>query len=303
MKIFITGATGFVGSLVAETLSRAGHKVYGLVRHETKAKTLAAHEIYPVLGNMQRIQDLTPFLQEAQILIHCAADMENNNTDLDKHVITTFLNVAKNSGTAKTIIYSSGVWVYGNTGDTLVDESTPLNPAKLVAWRAEHEKIILNAASTKIRANIIRPGCVYGNTGSLTGMWFDEATEKGVITVIGNGDNRWSMVHRADLANAYLKLAESDLSGEVFNITDRSRFTLMENVQAIKKIINKKIEIQTITVAEARKNLGDFADCLALDQNIDSSKASRLLGWHPRFNGFHDSVEIFYASWQASKNR
>ncbi len=301
MKIFITGATGFVGSAVAETLSRAGHRVYGLVRSDAKARSLAAREIHPVIGDMQRMSDLAKTLQEAEVLIHCAADMVNDQTALDKNVIDAFLTAAKNSSSAKTIIYSSGVWVHGNTGDTLVDETTPLNPVKLVAWRATHENIILNAANAKMRTLVIRPGCVYGGTGSLTGMWFDDAAKNGVIKIIGDGNNRWSMVHRADLAKAYLRLAESGLSGEVFNITDRSRFTIMENVEAVKKVMGNKAKIQTVPLEEARKTMGDFADCLALDQNIDSRKAVRLLGWAPKFGGFRDSIDTFYASWQAGQ--
>src|SRR4029450_1243631 len=108
--------------------------------------------------------------------------------------------------TPKTFLYTSGVWVYGSTGDQPADETTPLTPLHLVAWRPAHEQMVLSA--TNVRGIVFRPGCVYGKPGSLTAAWFEGAS-KGDLSVVGDGKNRWAMVHVDDVAEAYVRAAES----------------------------------------------------------------------------------------------
>jgi len=117
--------------------------------------------------------------------------------------------------------------------------------------------------------------------------------------VVGDGRNRWTMVHLDDLADAYVRVAESGLAGEIFNVTDRSRFTVLELATAAARAAGHKGEIGPLPLAEARKTMGDFADALALSQHVDSGKAVRLLGWQPRHGGFLDEVEVFYRAWKA----
>ena len=107
------------------------------------------------------------------------------------------------------------------------------------------------------------------------------------------------MVHLDDLADAYVRAAESGLAGEIFNVTDRSRFTVLELATAAARAAGYKGEIRPLPLAEARKTMGDFADALALNQHLDSGKAVRLLGWQPRHGGFLDEVEALYGAWKA----
>jgi len=160
--------------------------------------------------------------------------------------------------------------------------------------------MVVNA--TGIKGLVIRPGCVYGMQGGLAGTWFDSADNKKALKVIGNGDNRWTMIHVDDLAEAYLRVAESDLSGEVFNISDRSRFTVRELAAAVARAVGYTDEIHFVPLAEAAKTMGDFAECLALDQHMDARKAVRLLGWQPKHGGFVDEVDTYLASWKAAQS-
>ena len=130
--------------------------------------------------------------------------------------------------------------------------------------------------------------------GGLTGRWFAEPG-----AVVGDGRNRWTMVHLDDLADAYVRAAESGLAGEIFNVTDRSRLTVLEMATAAARAAGYTGEIRPLPLTEARKTLGDFADALALSQHVDSGKAVRLLGWQPRHGGFLDEVEVFYRAWKA----
>ncbi len=135
MKVFITGATGYVGFNVASAFRRAGHEVWGLARSEEKARKLIQHEIHPVIGSMQKPESYLKTAEECSVLVHAASDMSGDMVDLDRRTIETFLRASKAGVRPKTVIYTSGVWVHGNTGDRLVDETSPLSPARLVAWR------------------------------------------------------------------------------------------------------------------------------------------------------------------------
>jgi nucleoside-diphosphate-sugar epimerase len=298
MKVFITGATGYIGSNVAMAYRRAGHDVWGLTRTEEKARILARHEIRPVVGSMQEPGGWSEAAGGCAVLIHAAVDYQTDPFALDQQTVEFLLSLSKRGPQPKTLIYTSGVWVYGDTRGTLVDETTPLNPPKMVARRPAIEQLVLNAGD--VRGLVIRPGCVYGYQGGLTGMWFTGAIQANNLSAVGDGANRWTMVHADDLADAYLRAGESGRSGEVFNITDRSRWSVAEMLQAVARSTGYTGRIQFVPVADAAKGMGDFAECLALDQHVDGRRAARLLGWQPKHGGFVDDVDTYFMSWKAA---
>lgn len=301
MKVFITGASGYIGSAVAGTFARAGHEVVGLVRSEEKAAGLAAVEGRPVTGSMQEPESYAAAARESQVLIHCAAEYSSEYMALDGKTVDTLLASAAESGGPRLIIYTSGVWVYGNTGCDAVDESTPLRAPSFLSGRIEHEGRVLDATQGRIRTLVIRPGCVYGGRGGLTGSWFESAEKEGAARMIGDGKNRWAMIHVADLADLYLRAAESPWGGEIFNATDRSRFTVGECAEAASRAAGAEGRTSSLSLEEAAKAVGPMAEGLSLDQHVDSSKAARMLGWRPRHGGFVDGAGRYYSSWKASR--
>jgi len=299
MKIFVTGASGYIGFAVSSALAAAGHHVVGLVRSPEKAKLVASAEIEPLLGTMSEPSSYAKTAVDCHVLVHCAAEYTPRFHELDLLTIKTLVNAAKESRSPRKIVYTSGVWLYGSTGNTAVDEASLLNPVAYVVKRIKTEEFVLQANDGKVKTLLIRPGCVYGGSGSLTAEWFESATKKGAAEIIGNGSYRWTMVHVQDLANLYLRAIESSYGGEIFNGTDRSRFTVMECAQAASKAAGKKGKVRSIPLAKARKMMGPLADCLTLDQHVDSGKAVRLLGWQPRHGGFVDGVNRYYTAWKA----
>jgi len=297
MRVFVTGATGYIGGAVAGALRRAGHDVRGLVRTEEKAERLSRDEIEPVIGDMARPGSYHEALDDCAVLVHAAADQAAGTVEPDRVAIDTLLASGARGAQPKTLIYTSGVWVYGNTGAKAVDETTPVTPARKVEWRPAHERLVLH--SPGVRGVVVRPGCVYGLAGGLTGMWFESAEGEGSASVVGGGANRWAMVHVHDLADAYVRLAEAGLGGEVFNVTDRSRATVSEMAEAAARAAGNPGPARLVPVEEAAVTMGELADCLALDQHVDARKAVRRLGWQPRHGGFVDGVETLYAAWKA----
>lgn len=296
MQVVLTGATGYIGFAVATALRRQGHRVRGLARSDAKAARLARHEIDPVIGDLADPKSYADVAARCAVLIHAAFDYSGEGVAKNKLTIETLLDAGQRGAQPKTLILTSGAWVYGDTGDQMVDETTPLNPIKLVAWRPLHEQLVLQAKH--MRGLVIRPGCVYRGAGGLTAQWFAGPAAGKPPTIVGTGQHRWTMVHLDDLADAYVRAAESDLAGEIFNVTDRSRFTVLELATAAARAAGYTGAIRPLSLAEARQTMGDFAEALALNQQLDSSKAVRLLSWQPRHGGFLDEVELFYRTWR-----
>jgi nucleoside-diphosphate-sugar epimerase len=299
MKIFITGAAGCLGSSVAAAFRRAGHPGWGLVRTAAKARALAREEVHPVLGDLEKPGTFMPAAEACSVLVHAAAVYGPDAFAFDRRSIESLLRAARSGPRPKTLLYTSGTWVYGSTGDSLVDETTPLAPPPHVAERPASEDLVLNAPG--VRGLVLRPGCVYGRQGSLTALWFESAVKEKTLRVVGDGSSRWASVHLDDLGEAYVRAAESGATGEVFNVTDRSRATVLEMAQAVARVTGCSDRIETIPVAEAARKLGTLAECLTLDQHVDARKAVRRLGWQPRHGGFADEVAECFESWSASQ--
>jgi nucleoside-diphosphate-sugar epimerase len=300
MQVFVTGASGFIGAAVATALRRAGHEVCGLVRTPEKARALAAREIEPIVGSMEDPRSYADRAAECEAFVHTAAEYSPRYMELDKRTVDTLIGAATRSQRSRLFVYTSGVWVYGDTGDARVDESSELKPVSIAAQRAEHERIVLAADRGALRTIVVRPGCVYGERGSLTADWFDSATKNGAARVVGDGANRWAMVHLHDLADLYVRAVESPFRAEIFNATDRSRFTQHECARAASRAAGAGGKVANLSLAEASKLFGGMAECLAMTQHVDSSKAVRLLGWQPRHGGFADEAPRYFAAWRAS---
>jgi nucleoside-diphosphate-sugar epimerase len=297
MRIFVTGATGYIGFEVASALGRAGYEVWGLARSPEKATALAAAEIRPVLGTLQNPGDWREAAEECSVLVHAAADSQGDTLAVDAQTVDVLLAAARLGPQPTTLVYTSSVWVYGSTGEKLVDETTPTNPVRIASRRPATERKILNAEG--IRALVIRPGCVYGRRGGLTAMWFHGAANERALGCVGDGSNRWAMVHADDLADLYVRAIDSGIAGEVFNATDRSRATVSEMLRAVARVTGFAGEIRHVPLREAHEAMGDFAECLAVDQHVDSRKAVRRLGWQPKHGGFVDGAATYFEAWQA----
>jgi nucleoside-diphosphate-sugar epimerase len=302
MKVFVTGATGYIGSAVAAAFARAGHEVYGLARSKEKGTRLAAAEVTPVPGTLQDPASYVATADACQVLIHCAVEYSARQWELHERTIDTLLTSARSTRAPRALLVTSGVWVYGNTGAAAADESASLLPPLLVAPRPSSDQRVLDANGGPLRTLVIRPGCVYGGSAGMTGPWFESAVKEGTARVVGDGSNRWAMVHIADLADLYVKAAESAHGGEVFNATDRSRFTVLECAHAASLAAGAGGKVVNAPAEEAKKTMGaPYVECLLLDQHVDSSKAVRLLGWQPRHGGFADGAVRYFKAWKATR--
>ncbi len=297
MNVFVTGATGYVGFSVAQAFRRAGHQVWGLTRSRAKAAVLEQQEIRPVLGSLQQPNSYRAIAEQCTVLIHCAADYLNDWAAMDRQTIETLLTASQRGLQPKTLVYTSGSWVYGDTGGRLVDETAAPVQFVIGAHRPAIEQLVLG--SKYVRGLVMRPAMVYGTRGGMTGAWFAEASRDKALNIPGNGRNHVSLVHVEDLAQAYVRAVESKAKGEIFNIADQSRSTLRDLATAAARAAGFTGPVQFLPLSVASKRMGLNAEAYTLDLLINAGKAHRLLGWEPEHYLFIDEVDTYFKAWQA----
>jgi nucleoside-diphosphate-sugar epimerase len=280
MEVFLTGATGYIGSAIAEALQKAGHKVTGLARTPEKAKQLESRGVRACLGDLLKPETVAAPARAADGVIHTANTNDANSAKADAAVVGAILKALE--GTGKPFVYTSGVWVLGSTGDKVADEQAPLNPTPLVAQRPAVEKEVLGCKGRGVRAIVIRPALVYGRGGSIPRMLAQSARETGAARYVGDGQNRWPFVDVEDLAQLYVLALEKAAPGSLYHASQGPSYRVREVAEAASIGAGAKGKTQAVPLDEARKTMYAFADALVLDQQVSGEKARKELGWSPR---------------------
>jgi nucleoside-diphosphate-sugar epimerase len=303
MRVFLTGGTGYVGSAVLEALLRAGHRVTALVRDPERAARLGARGVTTVAGELTMPQSFAKVLAETDAAIHTAFESSPRGVEKDRAAITTLLTALETakppSGAAPTFIYTSGVWVLGNTTKP-ADEETPLDPVAHVSWRPTHEQLVLEAGRNGVRTIVVRPGIVYGGSRGIVSDILKDALN-GMMRVIGTGKNRWPTVYARDLGDLYVRLVEAPEASGVFHANDETDERVNDIVDAIADHLTQRPDIRHMPIPEARRKLGTYADALALDQRVRSPRA-KALGWAPTLSSITANVPRLFEEYRRGRS-
>lgn len=292
MNVFITGATGYIGSAVAERLKAKGHEVVGLARSDESARALEAQGYGVQRGGLTDAGALREAARAADGVIHLAATGGADQAEADQEAAGALLDALQ--GTDKPLVYTDGVWVLGNTGDTAADEDTPVDPIDLVAWRPDVVNRVLEA---NLRSVVIRPAIVYGRGGGIPALLMNWGKERGAVPYVGSGAQRWPFVHVDDLAALYVRALEDAPAGTLLHAADGSALPMKQVAEAASHGAGLEGRITPWPLEEARAALGGFADALALDQQVSAARARELLGWQPQaFSVLDDLKSGSYAS-------
>lgn len=298
MRVFVTGGTGYLGRAVVDALLRGGHSVTVLTRDPEKA---GRSEARLVRGDIKDPASYREAGAAQDAWLHLAFEYSNQTVDADRAAVDGLIALAKAASGPRVLVYTSGVWVLGDTGDPAADESASTErAAPLVAWRPAHERIVLNAAGGDLVTAAVRPGLVYGGQGGLTAKLFETAEQMGKASVVGDGRNRWSLVHREDLARYYRLIVERRVGG-VFHAVDGVPVTAEEAGRAAARAAGKPPAVQLIPVEQARTELGPVADALCLDQLVVTKRAAEL-GWKPECASFVQCAGRAYGEWKAARD-
>jgi nucleoside-diphosphate-sugar epimerase len=283
MKIFVTGASGYIGGSVATGLAAAGHSVRGLTRGPANAARLAASGIEPVIGTLDEAALLAREAGNADAVINAA------NAD-HAEAVRALLSGLRGSG--KPLIHTSGSSVIGDdargnrSSDHVFDElsSLAVNPRKQA--RRDLDLLVLGAGASDVRSAVICPSLIYGtgrgiNVDSVQVPFLvTNALERGVVQVVGAGRNVWSTVHIDDVVDLYL-LALAKAPAGAFYFAENGEASFRAIADAIAERLG--LSVESLPAAVAASQWGELKAYFTLGSNSRvRGRQARALGWTPR---------------------
>ncbi|UQA60499.1 SDR family oxidoreductase [Polyangium aurulentum] len=287
MRVFITGATGFIGSAVVEELIGAGHQVIGLARSDAGAKQLTAAGAGVQRGSLEDLDSLERGAAESDGVIHLA--FNHDFTDFaascakDEAAIEALGGVLV--GSNRPLVVSSGVLglAQGRPG---TEEDVPA-----LVYPRRSEETGLSFASKGVRASVIRlsPSVHGDGDHGFVPQLINGARAKGFSSYIGDGKNRWPAVHRLDAARLYrLALEKGTAGGRYHGVADEG-----VPIRDIAEIIGKRLGVPAVSKSaeEVVGALGFVGQVLAMDAPSSSKLTQERLGWRPTQPGLIADLE------------
>ncbi len=282
MKIFITGASGYIGGAIAAGLVAAGHSVSGLARSEETARALSQRGIAPVRGALDDGAALSRAVRAADATIDAANAGHRGAAEA---------MVAALAGSGKTFIHTSGSSIVGTRArgelvEAVFDEDTPFTPSPQRAARVAIDALVRGANG--MRGIVIAPSLIYGrgrglNPHSMQVPWLIALAKKaGVAKHIGSGLNRWSNVHIDDLVTLYLAAIEQAPAG-AFYFAENGENSMREACEAVSRMLGFGGHTQAMTVEEAAAEWGEGPanDTMGSNSRVRAKRARAELGWRP----------------------
>lgn len=286
MKVFLTGATGYIGSVIAEKLQEVGHTIIGLARNETTAKKLTKQNIEPFIGNLEHPESLALAAKQADGVMHTAFIHDFDDwagaIEADCRVIEAFTDALAGSG--KPFIATSDTSVLGDMGTKIVDEDYPIATGFFLAERAKAENAVIRASQQNIRSVILRlPLYIYGRGGgtSYIPMRLQDAQEIGVVHYVAPGEHQVSAVHVDDVASLYILALEKAPAGSLFHAATESGITEKAIAEAISRVADCQIQGLNSEEAIAKWGVG-IAAFLSINNQTSADRARQQLGWKPQ---------------------
>ncbi len=294
MRVFVTGASGFIGSAVVPELIGAGHQVVGLARSDASAAALASAGAEVHRGSLDDLDRLRSAAAASDGVIHLAFRHDiafsgdfQGAADADRRAIETFGEALAGSDRPFVIPTGTALLAAGRLGS----ERDSADPNSIGALRIPSEQTALSLAARGVRSTVVRLApSVHGEgdhgfIATLIGI----ARDKGVSGYIGDGSNRWAAVHRLDAARLFRLALEKAPAGSVLHgVADEG-----VPVRAIAEVIGRHLAFPVVAIIpeDAGEHFGWLAAFIAADSPASSTLTRELVGWQPMHPGLIDDLD------------
>ncbi len=287
MRVFVTGATGFIGSSVVEELIGAGHAVTGLARSDASAATLAEAGVNVVRGSLEDLECLWLAAKASEGVLHMAHNHDFENVGRD-------VAAAEDLAAIKTM----GAALQG-TGHPLIITSATHAPTEAedgdpgyVRYPSEQATLAMGAQA--VRSMVVRlPPTVHGDedrTGFIPRL-ITLAQEKGQSAWIGEGQNRWPSVHRRDAAHLFRLALENGAAGSRFHAVHEEGIPTRDIARAIGRRLG--LPAVSIPTQQATSHFGFLGHILAMDIHASSFETQSKLEWTPKHPGLIEDIAAY----------
>ncbi|WP_333849447.1 SDR family oxidoreductase [Leclercia sp.] len=301
MRVFLTGASGFIGSRILTELLAAGHQVTGLARSESSAQALNRAGADVHRGTLDDPDTLAAGAERADAVIHTAFDHDFHrfveNCEKDRRVIHALGQALK--GSDRPLIITSGTGI-GDDGAMAIAQEHQFkagNHNPRVATEIEGNALFAEGVNVQV---VRLPQVHDTRRQGLITLYIQHAIEKGVVACIGEGDNRWSAAHVSDVAALYRRVLEDGERGKRYHAVAEEGVPLRQ----IAEIVARKLSLPLIALppSEAEAHFGWFAIFAGLNLRASSAWTRQQLGWHPTGPGLLEDLEhMDYAQLESSR--
>ncbi len=280
MRVFLTGATGWVGSAIVRELLDAGHEVLGLARNDAGADTLARSGVEVHRGELTDLGSLAAGAGACEGVIHTAFihdfSQYQANVETDRRAVEAMAGVLEGSG--KPLVIASGTMMVAHARPATEQDA----PVSFDVPRAAAEAMVLAASSRGVRGSVVRlPPTVHGaGDHGFVPRLIDLARGKGAAAYVGDGANRWPAVRRLDAARLFRLALESAEPGSRLHAVAEEGVPMRAIAEAIGAGLG--LPVRALTEDEAPAHFDFLARLIAIDNPASSALTRGALGWRPR---------------------